>query len=98
MEALDVLDVLEVMRRVLLCMPEAMHRVLRCMPEVMHCVLLCTLEVVEGGLWAQFRGLEISIAAPAQILYYRQRPVDPLNSVMAAPNLLWGPSNENGGS
>ena len=55
-------------------------------------------EVVEGGLWARFRGLEISIAAPAQVPYYRRSPVDPLNLVRVAPNLLWEPCNENRGS
>jgi len=58
------LYLLEVMRRVLLCMlnvpdvfdvPEVMRRVLLFMPdvpEVMRCVLLCTPEAVEGVLCA----------------------------------------------
>ena len=52
------LEVLEVMRCVLLCMLEAVEGVLCSLkllevlevPEVMRCVLLCMLEAVEGGL------------------------------------------------
>jgi len=47
LDVLDVPDVLDVMRRVVLCMLEAV--------EVMRCVLLCVLGVVEGG----FRLLEV---------------------------------------
>jgi len=56
------------MLRVLRCMPEAVEGEL-CLqevpevPEMMRCVLRCMLEAMEGGLWAQFRGFEISIVA-----------------------------------
>jgi len=50
----EVLEVLEVIRRVL-CMSEAAEGEL-CLsvseaPEVMRCVLLCMLEAVEGEVW-----------------------------------------------
>ncbi len=47
----EVLEVLEWMRRVRLCMLEA--------PEEMRCMLLCMLEAVEGGGRWRRRGMEL---------------------------------------
>src|SRR5216117_3240971 len=54
---LEVLEVPEAIRCVLLCMPDTMGVGIYSLemlgvPEVMHCALLCTLEAVEGGLFA----------------------------------------------
>ena len=54
LEVLEAMKALEVMRCVLLCMPEVpevMRRVLLCMLDAMRCMLLCILKGVEGGLY-----------------------------------------------
>ena len=52
------LEMLEGMCRVLLCMLEVLE-----VPEVMRCVLLCMLEAVEGGL-CLLEAVEVTLLLP----------------------------------